>query len=160
MTGEVDGMTWQRWDDDAYLVAELVEALGAPGQIPPGLLDLGKGAFTWRTVDEDLALAALAYDSLLDEELSARARSQGSTRGLVFEDAGLSLEIQVTGEGIVGQLGPAGGGEISVWTPDGLFAEATADDVGGFTVELPPPGPVRLRCRTGEARFVTDWICL
>jgi hypothetical protein len=153
-------MTWRRWDDDAYLLTELVAALSAPGQTPPGFLDMAKGAFAWRTVDDDLALAALAYDSLLDEGLSARARSQGSTRGLVFTGDGLSVEIQVTGDGIVGQLGPAGRGEISVYTPDGLFAEATADDIGAFTVELPPPGPVRLRCQAGEARFITDWICL
>jgi hypothetical protein len=153
-------MTWQRWDDDDELLAELGQALREPGPIAEQFVTAGEGAFAWRTVEEDLALAALAYDSLLDDELAVRARSQSPPRALVFEAPGLAVEVQVSGEGVVGQLTPAGVGEVSLLTPDGPAARADADDIGCFVFGPPPPGPVRLECRTSDAALVTDWVCL
>jgi RNA polymerase sigma factor (sigma-70 family) len=158
--GEVGGMAWQRWDDDEHLMAELGEALSAPGTVKESYLDAGRGAFTWRTVDEDLALAALAYDSALDEELVGRARSGDTSRALVFQGTDVSVEVHVSGEGLVGQLVPPATADVAVYTAAGVFARASADEIGCFTLAPPPPGPVRLECRTAEAALVTDWFCL
>ena len=151
-------MTPRRWDDDENLLTELAEALRGPGFIAEALLDAGKAAYTWRTVDAELT--ALAYDSALDDELFARVRSGGTMRTLVFDSPGLSLEIEMTGEGIVGQLLPPGGGRVTIMTADGPFDQTVAEEIGCFTLRAPPPGPVRLDCRTDEARLVTEWVCL
>jgi hypothetical protein len=42
-------------------------------------------------------------------------------------------------------------------TPDGPQAAADADEVGYFTLPLPPPGPMRLDCQRGSERFLTEW---
>jgi hypothetical protein len=34
------------------------------------------------------------------------------------------------------------------------------DELGCFVLKSPPPGPVRLHCRTAEAGVVTDWVAL
>lgn len=150
-------MTWRRWDDDEHLLTELADALAGQEQVKPEFLRAGREAFTWRTVDEELELAALEYDSLLDDGLLTRARSQTTTRALIFTGGELSVEIQVTTDGIVGQLVPGESGQIALLGPDGPVAETSADDIGCFLLPSPPPGPVRLRCRAGDAGLVTDW---
>jgi hypothetical protein len=151
-------MTPRPWDDDENLLTELAGALRGPGFIAGAFLDAGKAAYIWRTVDAELT--ALAYDSSLDDELFARIRSGGTLRTLVFDSPDLSVEIEMTGEGIVGQLLPPVGGRVTIMTADGPFDQAVAEDIGCFTLRAPPPGPVRLDCQTDDARLVTEWVCV
>jgi hypothetical protein len=152
-------MTWRQWDDDEQLLAELAGALSDPGPVAAEYRDAGHGAFAWRTIDEDLALAALAYDSLLDDGLLTRARSQTAPRAMVFSGEELSVEIQVTADGLVGQLVPGEAGEVRMLGPAGEVAHTSADEIGCFLLPAPPPGPVRLSCRMGDSGLITEWFC-
>ena len=74
-----------RWDDDDELLAFLDEALRTEGDVPPDFVAAGKAAFTWRSIDAELA--ALVYDS---EREPALTRTQtADLRALTFASAGL-----------------------------------------------------------------------
>lgn len=161
-------MTPPLWsaDDDlqADLTAALTGTMGEPDGGPPDrdeFVAAAHAAFAWRRVDEDLALAALVYDSAADEHLAGRIRSRGTARTLAFRGPQVTVEVEVTGEGMVGQLSPASGGQITGQSAAGeAFDEAEVDEVGCFVLTAPPPGPVRLHYRAGGHDLVTDWICV
>lgn len=46
------------WDSDEHLLADLAEAVLAARKVPPRLVDAGKAAFAWHTVDAELAAGA------------------------------------------------------------------------------------------------------
>jgi hypothetical protein len=153
-----------QWNSDDDLLAALEAALSLTAPDNRDLVEAGVAAFTWRRVDEELALATLVYDSALDRELAGRVRSRGGTRILAFRGEGVGVEIELTAEGIVGQLTPDGDqevqGQITGESPQGTFDRAYVDELGCFVLKSPPPGPVRLHCRTAEAGVVTDWVAL
>jgi len=147
-------------DDDHALTAELGAALWAIGPVPEEFLVAARAAFTWRTVDRDLALAELTFDSACDAEPAGLTRSAGSARTLSFRSGPVVLEIEVTDAGIVGQLSPPHGGRVSAQTASGSYDEAVVDTVGFFSLSPPPPGPVRLRAQTDEYLVATAWVSL
>ena|SRR5690349_10449264 len=150
-------MTEPRWEDEEQVLADLGAALRAPGAVSEELVEAGRQAATWRTVDEELA--ALAYDSALDADLLVRARSAGTVRTLVFDGDGLSVQVEVAGGELVGQLTPPQTGQVTLSTPAGSYDQTSADEIGCFLLGQ-PRGPVRLRCQTEQAVLVTDWVCL
>ena len=58
-------MTSQQWGDDDHLLAALGEAVRAARAVPPEFTAAGQAAFTWRTIDAELA--ALTFDSAAAE---------------------------------------------------------------------------------------------
>ncbi|WP_435205014.1 hypothetical protein [Micromonospora sp. bgisy143] len=145
--------------DDAALTAELGAALREGASVPEELLTAARAAFAWRNVDAEVALAELTFDSACDAA-PALIRSAGSTRTLSFRSAVVTLEIEVTDAGIVGQLSPPRGGRVSAQTASGTYAEAPVDAVGFFSLDAPPPGPVRLRAHTDDYSVATTWVSL
>lgn len=151
-------MTQHRWDDDRNLLNDLSDALHE-ASLASTIAEYGKGAFAWATVDQDLVLASLNFDSSL-ERVSAR-RSDGSDgRVLVFAAAPLSLEIEVMPDHMTGQILPPGPGEVQVETSDGITHHVEANDAGFFYIPRKPVGSVRLRCDTPAGRLVTGWVRL
>jgi len=152
---------WPPADDDA-LLAELGTALREAEQVSPAYLTAARGAFAWRTVDADLAIAELMFDSACDPEPAGLTRSggDGPTRALAFRRGPVTLEIEVTGAGIVGQLSPATGGRVTARTAEGVFDEAVVGPVGFFSLAAPPPGPVRIDAHTAEYDLATSWVVL
>ncbi|MEU8261978.1 hypothetical protein AB0C02_15310 [Micromonospora sp. NPDC048999] len=150
---------WPPAGDDA-LTAELGAALWNAGPVPEEFLAAAHAAFAWRNVDTHLALAELTFDSASDAELAGLTRSAGSARTLSFRSGPIVLDIEVTDAGIVGQLSPATGGRVSAQTASGTYDEAPVDAVGFFSLDAPPPGPVRLRARTDEYTVATTWVLL
>jgi hypothetical protein len=151
-------MTQNRWDDDQHLLDDLAEALRDAG--PAGAIaEYGKGAYAWRTIDEDLLLASLSFDSSLEPAQERRA-GEGDERVLVFTAAPLSLELEVMPGRIAGQIVPPGAGEVRVEVADGVTFHVEADDAGFFTLPGGVHGLVRLRCDTPRARLVTEWVRL
>ena len=146
-----------RWDDDDRLFADLTDAL-RDEDAEVELRRQAEGAFTWRTIDSDLA--ALTYDSLLDDGVHVRARSRAARRTLVFEHGSVRVELEMTPEGIVGQLVPPSVGSVAVIGTGGVLEETEADEIGSFVLDTPIAGPVRLRVRAGQTDLVTDWIGL
>lgn len=151
-------MTQHRWDDDQNLLEDLAEALRKAALAGP-LAGYGKGAYAWSTVDQDLLLASLSFDSSL-ERVGERRSGAGDGRVLVFTAAPLSLELEVLPDHVTGQIVPPGAGEIRVETSDGATFHVEADDTGFFYIPRKLAGPVRLRCDTPAGRLVTDWVHL
>jgi len=149
-------------DEDEYedLLADLRDA-GRLEAVPAEAMAAAKTAIVWRTIDGELA--ALTYDSSLDDLATAGVRSAEPSRLLTFEAPGLVVEVESLDAGarrrLVGQLVPAQAGRVEVRHGDGT-TEVEADDLGRFTVDDVPPGPVSLRCvgATATVAVVTDWV--
>jgi hypothetical protein len=146
-------------DGDEDLLRELAEALRAVEGDVDRVAALGRGSFTWRTLDSDLLLASLTFDSQLTEEL-ATTRAGNVGRTLVFTTELRSVELEVLPDRLVGQFVPPSPGKVRIEGDGGVLAEVDVDDLGFFVVEPVPRGIVRLQCRTASARLVTDWVRL
>lgn len=153
-------MTSARWDDDELLLADLRAAVAATPAVPDHLLAAAQAVWTWRTVDEELLLASLSFDSRLQPVGGLRADGDEQSRTMVFDWPALSLEIEVLPGQLVGQLIPAAAGEVRLLTAEGQYAAAATDETGSFVLERPPGGPVRLVCRAGDVQGQTDWVTL
>jgi hypothetical protein len=144
-------------DDDA-LQELLAAALRQADPVPGHVVDAARGAFTWRTIDQELA--DLVFDS--DAELTG-VRDHGATRQLTFQTSGLEIEVMVTDPArrrIVGQLVPAQETAVQLESPE-TRVEQRSDRFGRFTFEGVPSGPVRLGIVTAGGSVVnTDWVML
>jgi hypothetical protein len=147
------------WDDE-QLMAALGEALRARQAVPDWFVETGKSAYAWHNIDAELA--QLTYDSLSDTGLAALVRSEAaSIRALTFTSAHLSIELEVTGGSLLGQIIPPQGGTIEAQTSAGASTTAPVDEIGCFSVAPIPAVPFRLRCRTTDGTDVlTGWITL
>jgi hypothetical protein len=152
-------MTQPDWDDDDQFLGDLSDALREAAPLADVVAEYGRGAFAWRTVDEDLLLAPLSFDSSIERVADQRS-GPDDPRILTFTAAPLSLELEVMPDRVVGQIIPPGPGQIRVEAADGVTFHVEADDIGFFVLPRVPPGSVRLRCDTRVARLVTDWIRL
>jgi hypothetical protein len=72
--------------DEAALEAGLRDAAARFDPVPAELIQAAVAAFSWRTADAELA--ALAFDSLLDQPGDALVRSAGGPRLLSFRRSG------------------------------------------------------------------------
>jgi hypothetical protein len=147
------------WDDEVLLTA-LRQAVQARRAVPPEFVTVGKNAFTWHSIDAELA--QLTYDSSHDLEPTRSARSEAaSIRALTFTSAHMTIELEVSQDSVVGQIVPAQPGTIKVQRRDSPEATVTADEIGCFLIRPIPSGPFRLHCRTeaGLDAF-TGWITL
>jgi hypothetical protein len=144
--------------DQDGLLEQLRMAVQQAGIPTPAMIAAGESAFLWRTIDAELA--ALSRDSLVHESVLVRSRGVGP-RSLVFEGRQLSLELEETEAGLVGQLWPPTSGEVALLSPNvEELAHAAIDELGCFWFESSAVGPVRLRCRTASIELLTDWFRL
>jgi hypothetical protein len=149
----------ERFDSDEDLALELAEALREARPEIDEVARRGRGAFTWRTIDQDLLTAELMFDSTLQPaEVATRAADSG--RVMVFSVELKSVEIEVLSDRVVGQFLPPSAGQVEVEGGEGVVATVPADDLGFFVVEPVPTGVVRFRCTTPTTRLVTDWVRL
>ncbi|MDN3351951.1 hypothetical protein [Actinomadura sp. DC4] len=76
---------------------------------------------------------------------------------LTFTGETTTVEVEVAGGRLVGQVLPPGPAEIEVRSAEGTTG-VPADDLGRFTVAS-AAGPFSLRLRlAGDRTVVTDWI--
>jgi hypothetical protein len=146
------------YDSDDELLDALRSAVNGPGEVPAEVLAAANGAFAWRTIDAELA--ALVEESWAGNDSLVGVRStQGTDRTLVFRASETVLEIDVSADGLVGQIDPARSGTVLLECPDGTTATAKIDELGWFTVQPRSSGMVRLRCSPdGAPTFVTEWM--
>ena len=149
----------ERFDDDEALALELSELLREAGPHIDEAARRAKGAFTWRTIDEDLLTAELTFDSTQRAE-PALTRGSDSGRVMVFSVELKSVEIEVLADRVVGQFTPASSGQVEVEGDGGVVATVPVDDLGFFVITPAPTGVVRFRCTTPSTRLVTDWVRL
>jgi hypothetical protein len=148
---------------DERMVDDLRRLVARYDPPPDHVRAAAHAAFTWRTIDEELA--GLAYDSLAQTAAASGVRS-GDTRTLGFENDGRGVEVEVVEQGdqrqIVGQLLPPGPGhvEIRCGRPE-LVVDVTTDDLGRFEATDLPSGPIRLRCTPDDGTAMsTTWISI
>ena len=140
-------------DDD---LLELVgRALRAADPVPDRVLEGARAAWTWRTIDEELA--ELVFDSAA--ELTG-VRSEDTARQLTFRAPGVEIEVMVVDESsrrIAGQLVPPQVATVRLTGGDREI-EQQADRLGRFMFDGVPPGPVRLSVVVDGTRLIaTEW---
>jgi hypothetical protein len=147
------------WDDE-QLLAALCESVRARRTVPDDFVETAENTYAWHDIDAELA--ELSYDSQRDDERSASMRSEiASIRALTFAAAGISIELEVAGHSVLGQISPAQEGTIEIQTRAGGITVVPYDEIGCFSVAPEPTSPFRLRCRTADgADVVTEWITL
>jgi hypothetical protein len=149
----------ESWDDEELLTA-LRQALSSRKAVPAEFVDAGKHAFAWRNIDAELA--ELTYDSLIsaDDALSMRAET-ASIRALTFTSPRLTIELEVVGDSLLGQVVPGQPAVITVQPKSGGSTIVDVDDIGRFLMRPMPAGLFRLRCRTATGiETLTGWITL
>jgi hypothetical protein len=147
------------WLDDDQLLTALRDALRAAEDVPPEFVEAGRAAYTWYNIDAELA--ALTYDSAVEEPMAAGATraEPASLRALTYATNHVTIELEVTADAVFGQLLPPQAGSVSAHVATGHFADATADEMGFFAIRPMPKGSFRLRCRTTSGSDVlTGWI--
>jgi hypothetical protein len=145
------------WTDDTVLLTRLDEAWHAIQRVPADFVDAGKAAFVPSDVDAELA--ELIYDS--QREPAGTRTDAAPLRALTFSSASQTIELEVTGEALLGQLVPPCATRIEVQPRDGRSATIESDELGVFTIVPVPEGPFRLRYRTpADVSVVTGWIAI
>ena len=153
-------------DDD--LLHELRALFDRVDPVDPRLLEQARSAYTWRTVDAELA--ELSFDSLVDREMLAGVRDDATAtlgpRMLGFgavaggEDVAIEVEISPGHDRpvLVGQLLPPRRAAVELQAGSGEVTTVVSDELGRFRVEALPAGPLRLRVRHGDRIVETTWV--
>lgn len=133
------------------------ELRGATAVMDPVPAELRRAAIeAYALHDLDARIAELTFDSLVD---AIPVRGAGEVpRMLTFHTGGLTVDVEVTGDGLLGQLMPPQQAAIEVLHGPRATAALTADDLGRFACDTPPAGPFALRLRTAAEVVVTEWL--
>jgi hypothetical protein len=145
--------------DDDGLMEELARAMGEVTAVPDHRREAARAAFTWRTIDEELL--ALTHDSL--ELADAAVRSALDVRTLGFESEGLSIEIEVDGERVFGQVLTVGVDapvdQVIIESVEDGSQTTPVDASGVFSIAV-PAGPVRFTVSVDGVLRRTPWVVL
>lgn len=140
--------------DHDRLEEELREATAILDPVPAELRRIAIEAYALH--DLDARIAELTFDSLVDA-IPVRG-AVDVPRMLTFHSGGLTVDVEVTADGLLGQLLPPQPAAIEVLHGPRATAVLTADDMGRFSSDAPPTGPFALRLRTGGESVVTEWL--
>lgn len=143
-------------DADALdaLEEELRQTAAVLDPLPAGLLQVAMDAYALH--DLDARIAELTFDSLVDA-VPVRGVDD-PPRMLTFQAGGFTVDVEVNGDGLLGQVLPAQPAQIEVLGGPGAVRPLTADGMGRFAGDTPPAGPFALRLRTGGEVIVTEWL--
>jgi len=143
---------------DDELVDLLTRALHHADPVPEHVLDGARAAFTWRTIDAELA--EMVFDSA--RELSGVRAADDTNRQVTFRAPGVEIEVMVIEEGrrrLVGQLVPPSIATVELVGGD-VVRSVLTDRLGRFAFDDLAPGPVRLAVlgADGGSTVQTDWV--
>ncbi|WP_030315533.1 hypothetical protein [Streptomyces sp. NRRL B-3229] len=136
------------------LEEELRQATAILDPVPAALRQIAVEAFALH--DLDSRIAELSFDSVVDA-LPVRGAA-AAPRMLTFHAGEVTVDVELTAQGLMGQVLPPRPARIEVLSGPQPGAPLTTDDMGRFTCEVPPTGPFALRLRTDEEVIVTDWL--
>ncbi len=139
---------------DAGLLDDLRLAAGILDPVPAELRQIAVEAYALH--DLDARLAELTFDSLVDA-IPVRGAA-GPPRMLTFHTGDVTVDVEVTPQGLMGQVLPPQPASIEVLSGPRAGAALVADDMGRFTSDVPPAGPFALRLRAGGEVVVTEWL--
>ncbi|MFE9448112.1 hypothetical protein [Streptomyces sp. NPDC006739] len=146
----VDGIDF----DGGPLEEELRQAAAVLDPVPADLLQLALESYVFH--DLDARIAELTFDSLTDA-LPVRGMAD-PPRMLTFRAGELTVDVEVTGEGLLGQVLPPQPARIEILGGSRATLPVAADTLGRFTSDTPPAGPFALRLRTDADVIVTEWL--
>lgn len=139
--------------DDDELVVLVGHALTRVDPVPAHLVDGARSAFTWRTIDVELA--ELTFDSA---HMATGVRAVESDRQVTFASPGIEIELTVIGSGarrLVGQLVPPSPATVEL-TACANVVTTCADDLGRFSFDDVAAGPLRLAVREAGRTVQTE----
>ncbi|KMS76376.1 hypothetical protein ACM01_06185 [Streptomyces viridochromogenes] len=156
MHDEVTGR--EPFDDDGVdvelLEEELRQAAAILDPVPAQLRQTAVDAFALH--DLDARIAELTFDSVVDA-IPVRGVTD-APRMLTFRAGDVTVDVEVTAQGLMGQVLPPHKAWIEVLGGPQSAVPVVADDMGRFTSDAPPSGPFALRLRTGGEVVVTEWL--
>ncbi len=154
---------WDDLDDDA-LMSLLGQAVAESDAVSERRRAAARGAFTWRSVDDELA--ELLHDSALDAGAAVRSSGAGP-RSLAFGRSGLTLEVEVDGDQLLVEVvaeGAAADAEgpavVRLQRPDADDVVETADAAGFLRFAEVGTGAVRFVVERGGWSLTTPWVTL
>lgn len=147
---------------DDRLLDLLGQALADEAAVPQHRRDAARAAFTWRSVDAELA--ALLHDSALDAGAAVRSSDAGAAgpRTLSFEQGGLTLELEhdLAGGELLGEVVGEPSAVVRLERTDAEPVAVRADASGFFRVEGVGTGPVRVVVERDGRALTTPWVTL
>ncbi|OIJ63290.1 hypothetical protein [Streptomyces mangrovisoli] len=162
-----DGRFDDRFEDDEesavdeefdadILEEELRQAVAVLDPVPDELRQIAIEAFALH--DMDAKLAELTFDSLVDA-IPVRG-AVDVPRMLTFTAGDLTVDVEVTPHGLLGQILPPqpAGIEVLGGPHPAAPTTLTADGMGRFAGDAGVSGPFALRLRTGGDVIVTEWL--
>jgi hypothetical protein len=144
------------FSDDEVLMTALRDAIADGDAVTDRRREAARAAFSWRTVDVELM--ELLHDSAL--EAGAAVRGEGDARHLTFGRDGLTVELEVSGGVLHGQVLPAQGADLVLQRHDAGGSTLQADSAGFFRVDGVAAGPIRLVVAAAGIRVATPWVTL
>jgi len=144
---------------DDQLADALAQVLEAVDPVPEHVAAAARAAFTWRTIDAELA--EFAFDSAAQP---LGVRSAEANRQVTFRSASVEIELMITesdARRLVGQLIPPDVAGIELVSGHDS-ATVDSDHLGRFTFDQLPSGPARLVVRGSDGTVLaqTDWLLL
>ena len=152
-------------DDDATL-EELRALFTRTDPVPERLDEAARSAYTWRTIDAELAELMADSADALDESAPALRSATVGPRMLSFETPRVAIEAEVSAVGprarrLVGQIIPPVAATMTL-EQGGVRLETVADELGRFAFDDLGAGPARLRATLpgGGMEIATPWTSL
>jgi hypothetical protein len=151
--------------NDETMLEELRGLFARADRVPERLDEAARAAYTWRTIDAELA--ELMRDSAEAEagELALRGTATGP-RLLSFESPRVAIEAEVVVVGprtrrLTGQIVPPVAATVTL-EQGGARLTAQADELGRFAFDPVGAGPARLRAALpdGGMEIATPWTSL
>lgn len=146
-------------DDELVQQLRVVEADRREGP-PAAVLAAARAAFTWRTIDEELAL--LAFDSTDDDRALAGVRGD-EARLVSFAAGDLQLDIEIAMAGgrraLTGEATPPPD-VLELQRAGGASVELPVDGRGRFRADDLVGGPIRFRAVRDDRPVVTVWVTI
>ncbi|MGW1958423.1 hypothetical protein ACWCPI_37720 [Streptomyces sp. NPDC001920] len=140
--------------DVGLLEEELRQAAAILDPVPADLQQIAVEAFALH--DLDARIAELTFDSVVDA-IAVRGATD-TPRMLTFRAGEVTVDVEVTAQGLMGQVLPPQQARIEVLAGPQTAVPVDADAMGRFTSDAPPSGPFALRLRTGGEVVVTEWL--
>jgi hypothetical protein len=146
--------------NDEAVFAELRDLIARADPVPERLDEAARVAFTWRTIDAELA-ELLHEDS---KELAGVRGDDSGPRHLTFAAGDVELELMLGGDRdtrIDGQLVPPAAATVLLQATDGTREEIRTDDLGRFAFMAVAARRIRVAVRPDAgAALVTPWLAL
>ncbi len=141
---------------DDQLVAELREAVAEAALVTDRQREAARAAFTWRTVDQELA--ELLHDSALE---SAGVRgADDAARTLSFASGPLTLELEIDGEDLLGQVVGEAATSVVLQRSGTVDQVLDTDSSGFFRAAGVATGPIRFLVQAGDWTLTSPWVAL